>query len=152
MSYHENDRSESDRFEKFNFFVLPNNTNGAVNIPISSNAASPTILASLAIYADRDDVLWLTASVGWRADTGVVNVLFRIWRNAPVTGILIASALQGGDSNSEINYVTSFSHVDANFTHSRERLYFLTAEVTNAPNTATVRGPITFTATEIDSE
>lgn len=152
LSRCENGRPRRDRFEEFNFLVLPNNTSGSVNIPISANAANPTILGRLIVYADRDDVVWLTASIGWRANAGIPNVLFRIWRNVPITGILIASAIQGGDSASEVNYVTSFSHVDTHFTHSRERLYFLTAEVTNTPGTATVIGPITFTGTEIDSD
>lgn len=151
MSYYEDNRSDRESFERFSFFVLPDNTNGAANIPISSNAASPTILPSIAIHSDRDDAVWLTASVGWRAVTGVPNVLFRIWRNAPITGVLIASALQGGDSSSEKNYVTSFSHIDTKFAHSRERQYFLTAEVTNGPTpSATITGPVTFTAAEID--
>jgi hypothetical protein len=144
MSHH-----HDDVFERFAFFVLPTNTSGSVSIPLS---ASPTTLATITIHSDRNDVIFLTGTVGWRVvtnGTGLnkANVLFQIRRNA-VGGSLIFSADDSGEANADNNRVTSFDHVD---TGIKGRItYFLTAQLTDAGSAATVIGPITFTATEIE--
>jgi hypothetical protein len=137
-------------FEKFNYFVWPSNVSGAVDISISNNANNPTVLASLRVRADRDDAIWLNATIGWLASSGTTHVLFKIWKDAPLTGTLVTSALVGGESGFERNYVTSFSHVDVNLSSQREHIYFLTAEVVTANTSANVIGPITFTASTIE--
>lgn len=144
ISHHHNDD-----FERFAFFVLPTNTSGSVSIPLS---ASPTTLATITIHSDRNDVVFLTGTVGWRAvtnGTGLnkVNVLFQIRRNA-VGGSLIFSADDSAEASGDNKRVTSFNHVDTS-TKSRTT-YFLTAQLTDAGSAATVIGPITFTATEIE--
>lgn len=140
-------------FERFRFDVLTPNTNGAISVPISTVVTSPTTLATVNIRTDINDVVWLTATVGWIAATGVTNVRFKIFRGNPTTGTLISSALAGGESGFERNYVTSFSHVDTNLpTIFTDQLYTLTAEVITAGTTATAVGPVTFTASEIDSQ
>jgi hypothetical protein len=143
---HESDCNE---FERFAFFVLPTNTSGSVSIPLS---ASPTTLATVTIHTDRDDVVFLTGTVGWQAKTNgtglsKANVLFKIRRNA-VGGSLIFSADDSGEADGDNNRVTSFDHVDTSITG--RITYFLTAQLTDAGSAATVIGPITFTATEIE--
>ena len=146
---HESNRKT---FERFAFFVLPNNTTGSVSIPLS---ATPTPLATVTIPTDRDDVVFLTGTVGWRAVTNgrgleKVDVLFKIWRNSLV-GTPIFSALDSGEAGGDDNRVTSFAHVDTGVTECFTT-YFLTAELPDAGSAATVVGPITFTATEIERE
>jgi len=136
-------------FERFRFFVLPNNTRDAVNMPVSSDPDNPTVLARLSIHSDPNDAVWLTAAVGWQADILQPEVLFKIWRGEPVTGLLIFSAKEKGETADRFK-ATSFSHVDTIFTKAGEYAYTLTAEVTEPGNAAVVTGPITFTAAEIE--
>lgn len=143
MSHHHNDD-----FERFAFFVLPTNTSGSISIPLSTN---PTPLATVTIHSDRDDVILLTGTVGWRAvtnGTGLnkVNVLFQIRRNA-AGGSVIFSADDSAEAAGDNNRVTSFTHVDTSI--KSRTTYFLTAQLTDPGSAATVIGPITFTATEI---
>ena len=145
ISHHHHD----DSFERFAFFVLPTNTSGSVSIPLST---SPTTLATITIHGDRNDVVFLTGTVGWRAvtnGTGLnkVNVLFQIRRNA-AGGSLIFSADDSAEANGDNNRVTSFNHVDTNI--KSQTTYFLTAQLIDVGSAATVIGPITFTATEIE--
>ena len=145
--------------ERFNFFVLPNNTSGSVSQPI---ALSPgfTVLATLGLHCrDFDHGVILTATVGWLAvtdgtDLDRVNVLFKIWRGAPGHGNLIFSADDSGESGFDSRKVTSFTHVDARFDHRSEksRSYTLTAELPDPGSAATVIGPITFVATELEED
>lgn len=136
--------------EGFTFYKLLFNTAGAKNIVISTNRNKPTILASLKVHATSGDAIWLTANVGWRPTDGNTDILFKIWRDAPVTGKLISSALVGGESKFERHYVSSFSHVDTNLSDKvTEHVYVLTAE--NMSSTiANIKGPVTFTALKID--
>ena len=139
--------------ENFRFSVLPNNVSGSVSIPLTS---TPTILASLTLRSDCDsDFTVLAATVGWLAvtdGTGLdkVNVLFKIWRGAPLTGCLIFSADDSGESGFDSRKVTSFTHVDTGLRSFKGPTYFLTAELPDAGSAATVIGPITFIATEIE--
>lgn len=134
----------------FAFYKLPYNTAGAKSIVISTNRNNPTILASVKVHAGSGDVVWLTAAVGWRPADGNTDVIFKIWRNAPVTGALIYSVLVGGENKYERNYISSFSHVDTSLSDNvGEYEYILTVE--NISNTiANIKGPVTFTAVQIN--
>jgi hypothetical protein len=160
--HHDEDECEKchhNEFERFAFFVLPSNTSGSVSIPLSTG---PTTLATLTIHTDPDDVVSLTGTVGWRVianGTGLTraNVLFQFMRHAVVGGPVIFSADDSGESGFDLNKVTSFSHVDTGFTDfddsgftKRRTTYFLTAQLLDPGSAATVIGPITFTATEIE--
>lgn len=145
----------NDQFENFNFYVLPSNTSGSVSIPITLSP-TPTPLASVTLRTDCECrcATVLSATVGWVAVTngiglGRVDVLFRIWRGLPSAGTFIFSAVDSGQSILDPNQVTSFTHVD---THvgSRPHTYVLTAELLNTGGAATVIGPITFVASELE--
>ena len=141
--------------ENFRFSVLPNNVSGGVSIPLTLSP-TPTILASLTLRSDCDfDFTVLTATVGWLAvtdgtDLERVNVLFKIWRGAPLTGCLIFSADDSGESGFDSRKVTSFTHVDTGLRSFKDPTYFLTAELPDTGSAARVIGPITFTATEFE--
>lgn len=150
---------------EFEFQTLqPSNTSGAANIPLTT---APTTIASLT----DDDALnildvcsrvWLTGTVGWQAidnsDTeGKVDVLFRIFRDAPVTGPLIFSCRQSADADEDDFETTAFTHVDlpllplnpCDHNCHKKVSYFLTAELPLAGSQANVIGPITFTGAQI---
>lgn len=149
---------------EFEFVTLqPSNTSGATSIPLTT---TPTTIASLT----GDDALnifvvcsrvWLTATVGWQAITNVgnkVDVLFKIFRDAPVTGPLIFSCRQSANAAEENFETTTFTHVDLpliplnpcdDFHHPEKVSYFLTAELPLAGSQANVIGPITFTGAQI---
>jgi protein associated with RNAse G/E len=74
------------------------------------------------------------------------GVLFKIWRDSTVIFSAYRS-LFGSNSKT----ITSFNHVDSSFAAERHFNYYLTAELPTSGTAATVIGPITFTATEIDS-
>jgi len=59
----------------------------------------------------------------------ITSVMFKIWRGEPVTGKLVCSVLDGGESKSAIYKVTSFEHVDAGFRESWNAVYTLTAQL-----------------------
>ncbi len=75
--------------------------------------------------------------------TSKVDMLFKIWRGAPITGTLIASADDSADA--EGGAVTSFSHVDSGFTSSQAITYVITAEVPDSDRTASIVGALTTT-------
>ncbi|AEG59277.1 hypothetical protein [Desulforamulus ruminis] len=143
---------------EFSASVLPNNINGATAIPL---ATTPTTLAALANTSairvnSVNDRVWLTGTVGWRAVTpatvGRVDVMFRIWRTAPITGTLIFSTLDSAAAL-DIDQTTSFIHVDLTpvLTPGQHIVpYYLTAELPLTGSAATIIGPITFTAAEIE--
>lgn len=81
-------------------------------------------------------------------------MLFRIYRNAPVTGPLVLSTLASAQAAPDDDFATtSFTHVDLTpITTAGQQLvpYFLTAELTLPGSAANVIGPITFTGAEIE--
>lgn len=134
-----------DKFERFRFFVLPTNVSGAVNIVLS---ATPVTLAAITIGADCDDAVSLAATIGLQETSAVAaenGVLFKIWRDST----LLFSAYRSlfGSPNKTI---VSFTHVDSDPVVERHYNYYVTAELPTAGTAATVIGPITFTAMEID--
>lgn len=147
--------NENDEFINFSFSVLPSNTSGSVAIPLTLSP-TPTTLATLTMRSgcDCNCAVALNATVGWLAvanGTGLerVDVLFKIWRGVPLTN-LVFSALDSAESGFDSRKLTSFNHVDTRFGSSRFYTYYLTAELPNIGSAATVIGPITFTATEIE--
>lgn len=135
-----------------------NNFSGVIALPL---AGTPMVLATLtgaqALGLDAGDRVWLTGTVGWVAvtnGTGVskVDVIFRIFRNTPVAGPQIFSARESAESGFDNFKTTSFVHVDINPAFNGATLvsYFLTAELPLASSAATVIGPITFTAAELE--
>ena len=95
------------------YYTLPQNTSGAVNIPIFN---TPTPLAFITVTpGPGNDIGSVRANIGWQALTGrTTQVIFKIWQVAPVTGTLISSA----DDSAVVKrgVVTSFSHVYSGFT------------------------------------
>jgi hypothetical protein len=148
---------------EFNASVLqPSNTSGGVAPPLPLSTA-PTVVAALlgptAMHIDDvADRVWLTATVGWQAITNGtgqtrVDVLFKIFRNAPITGPLVFSTRDSGEVAFDTFKNTSFVHVDltplAVPGHQRVT-YFLTAELPLVGSGANVIGPITFTGAEVE--
>ncbi|GAB6158242.1 hypothetical protein JCM39194_14420 [Desulfotomaculum varum] len=148
---------------QFTFNTLqPSNTSGATSIPLTS---TPTTIAALTGHdalniLDVCNRVCLTATVGWQAAgnttrQGRVDVLFKIYREAPVSGPLIFSCRQtaaAGDYET-----TTFTHVDLPLLpldpcdkHCHQKVsYFLTAELPLTGTQADVIGPITFTGAQI---
>lgn len=125
------------------FFQLPNNTSGAANIPV---AQTPVPVGFIVVDVQAGQSVALRSTVGWRIISRFTNkadVLFKIWRGAPVTGILVASADDSADV--EGGAVTTFSHVDAGFTTAQRVVYVLTAEVPEPRNLISITGPISLT-------
>ncbi len=98
---------------EFSFYVLPNNTSNSALIPITR---SPQPLAYVQATTGSNKVILIRVSVGWRIkavdDETYCAVMFQIWRGEPVTGELVCSLLDGGESKSVHDKVTSFEHVD----------------------------------------
>jgi len=128
----------------FTFYTLPNNNANSASIPIPTTT-QPIAIANATVNTGSRVIL--RGTVGWEAQTlGIrgVEVLFRIWRGAPITGTLINSALDSGDVDREIP--TLFTHVDTGFTGPQSITYVLTAELTDPVTSARIIGPLTFTA------
>lgn len=144
--------SHHDDFERFRYYVLPFNQSGKLSIPLV--VGTPTTIAQIRIHSDCNDVVSLLANVGWTAltnGTGLssLNVLFKIWRGPALTGLLVYSAIDSSERGFDNNKLTTLAHVDKNFRFSEHYTYTLTAELVDAGSSATIIGPITFTATEI---
>lgn len=130
----------------FSFYTLPNNNANSASIPIPTTT-QPVAIAN--IQVNTGNRILLRATVGWEAQTfGArgAEVLFKIWRGAPIAGILISSALDSGDVDRNIS--TIFNHVDTGFTTSQRITYTLTVELTDPSTSARIIGPLTFTAAE----
>lgn len=125
------------------FFQLPNNTSGAANIPV---AQTPVPVGFIVVDVQPGQSVALRSTVGWRVIsrfTTKADVLFKIWRGAPVIGTLVASADDSADV--EGGAVTTFSHVDTSFTTAQRVVYILTAEVPEPRNSISITGPVSFT-------
>ncbi|MHB8125784.1 MAG: hypothetical protein ACYDEJ_09135 [Desulfitobacteriaceae bacterium] len=131
---------------EFSFYVLPNNISNSALIPITS---SPQPLAYVRAATGINKVFIVRVSAGWRIEK-VDNetycaVMFKIWRGEPVTGELICSLLDGGESKSTNYKVTSFEHVDAGFREFSNTVYTLTAQLVSGFG-AEIVGCLTMTA------
>jgi len=130
--------------QSFEFYELPNNNVNGASIPISN---APIPLASLTLDVTPGGMIALRSNVGWQTILGGrTNVLFKLWRGAPITGTLICSAVEGAESSFDRDRVTSFLHVDSGFTTSQRITYTLTVETPDAGKTVDVIGPVTFIA------
>lgn len=137
--------------------LQPNNFSEAIALPLSG---TPMVLAALtgaqALGLDAGDRVWLAGTVGWRAVTNgtgatKVDVIFRIFRNTPVTGPQVFSIRASAESGFDNFEATGFDHVDINPVTDGNTLvsFFLTAELPLAGSAATIVGPITFIASEL---
>lgn len=127
----------------FNYYELPNNTSGSVTIPVS---ATPVPIAFITTTLNSNEAMSLRAVIGWFGLSGISNVVYKIWRGAPVTGTLINSSLESSESGLDRNKVTNLSHVDTG--SFGPVTYVLTAELVDAVRPANIAGPITFTASK----
>lgn len=130
----------------FSFYVLPNNISNSALIPIT---VSPQPLAYVQAVIGINMVIIVRVSAGWRIKN-IENetscaVMFKIWRGEPVTGELVCSLLDDGESKSTNYKVTSFEHVDAGFIESSNTVYTLTAQLASGFG-AEIVGCLTMTA------
>lgn len=141
-------RSEIIYMSNLIIYSIPNNTYNSVSIPVTS---VPTPLASITVHTSPGDAVALRAEIGWMvrqvSNITPTNVIFRFWRGTPVTGTLLFSAIDSGETFFDMNVVTSLAHIDTGFTFVQDTTYMLTAEVQNPNTSATVVGPLSFTAT-----
>ncbi|MDR6550733.1 hypothetical protein [Paenibacillus qinlingensis] len=142
----------SDELKKFKYEVLTPNTGGSVNISLLFKV--PVTLATVSVKGDA--TVWLTANVGWNVVTNGttfdhVDVLFRIWRGDQLTGTTIYTAADSAQAYPDDHFaVTQLAHVDSPDDDDKI-VYTLTGELLfNGQSSASVIGPITFTAAVID--
>ncbi|EHQ88497.1 hypothetical protein [Desulfosporosinus youngiae] len=124
-------------------FQLPNNSFGGADIPLGQTPV-PVAAINVDVKPGQDVILRSTAC--WIATGDITrnaDVLFKLWRGAPVTGVLIAGADDSVDL--ERVAVTSFSHVDTGFATTATLTYVLTAEAPNPDHTASIVGALTLT-------
>ncbi|AET67073.1 hypothetical protein Desor_1415 [Desulfosporosinus orientis DSM 765] len=136
----------------YQFYTLPQNTSGAADIPIFN---TPTTLASLTVAAGSgSDIATVRANIGWQAQSGgnVIQVLFKIWRGAPITGELVCSVQDSAESAFDYVATTDFSEVVSGLTSNQPVTFVLTAETVGTNTLAKVIGPLTFTALDINSD
>jgi hypothetical protein len=128
----------------FQFYTLPQNTSGAAVIPISN---MPIPLAGLTAVTDTGDTLAvIRVSVGWRAQSSLTHVLFKLWRGAPGTGELVCSVQDSAEGFRDFAGTTDFSQVVTGLPAGQPTSFILTAETTDAGALAQAIGPLTFTA------
>jgi predicted proteasome-type protease len=113
-------------------------------IPIQF-ASPPQTLASLTIILDAgapaNNRVEINASIGVGGTSGVAQVLFRIFRD----GNLIFLTQQGIQTAMEQFYVIKIVTADFNVPQGAHQ-YSLTVERSTGGSTASVAGPITFSA------
>jgi hypothetical protein len=149
---------------EFQFDELsPSNTSGATLIPLTT-VNTPVTIAQLsglkALHIDEiTDRVWLTGTVGWQGITNgtgsnKATVLFKIFRDAPVTGPLIYSLQDSAEVGFDNFRSSTVNHVDLPIVScpplKNDVPYFLTAEITQAGSQINIIGPITFTGAEIE--
>ncbi len=131
---------------EFSFYVLPNNISNSALIPITQ---SPQPLAYVQAATGINKMIIIRVSVGWRIknvdNETYCAVMFKIWRGEPMTGELVCSLLDGGETKSTNDKVTSFEHVDAGFREFSNTVYTLTAQLTSGAG-AEIVGCLTMTA------
>ena len=127
--------------DNFKFYVLPNNTTGSVLIPVSATIQP---IAFLSTTLNNNEAINLRAVIGWVGLSGISNVVYKIWRGAPVTGTLINSSLESSESGLDRNKVTNLAQVDTGSFGTVT--YILTAELLDPARGANIIGPLTFTA------
>lgn len=123
------------------YYQFPNNVFGAASIPV---AQTPVPVAFIVKQVEAGQNVILRFSACWTTpSTSRTDMLFKIWRGAPITGTLIASASDSVDVES--GAVTSFSHVDSGFTSAQTVTYVITVEIPDPGRTASIVGALTTT-------
>lgn len=125
------------------YYQYPNNVFGAANIPV---AQTPVPVGFITVNVEPGQNVIIRHTACWIATASLfpkVDMLFKIWRGAPVTGTLIASADDSADL--EGGAVTSISHVDRGFTSAQTITYVITAEAPDPGRTASIVGALTIT-------
>jgi len=123
------------------YYQFPNNNFGAASIPVGH---FPVPVGFITVDVQPGKNVILRHSVCWTwPDNRIVNVVFKVWRGAPITGTLIASAADSADSEGVV--VTSFSHVDRAFVITDTIPYVITAEVLTPDSTINIVGALTIT-------
>lgn len=135
---------------QLHYYQFPGSTSDYAAIPLSIQAVP---LAILGFTVSENGLILLRGSVGWKITAtpeqqNQVSTLFKIWRGAPLTGDLIYSIRDSGESWAESNKITSFSHIDSGFLNAQSVSYTLTAELPTGGG-AEVSGFLTFTASEV---
>ena len=131
------------------YYTLPQNTSGAVNIPITN---TPTPLVFLTVTpSSNNDLGTVRANIGWQALTGTTPVIFKIWRGAPGTGQLVCSVQDSAESSFDNYATTDFSGVISGLVSGQPVTFALTAETVSASIQARVIGPLTMTVFDIGS-
>ena len=133
----------------FQYYTLPQNTSGAAVIPIFN---IPTPLASLTVVAGSgNNIATVRANIGWKAQSEPTQVLFKIWRGAPVTGVLVCSVQDSAESVFDNVATTDFSGVVSGLITDQPVTFVLTAETVGTGTLAKVIGPLTFTVFDTNS-
>lgn len=133
----------------FQYYTLPQNTSGAVNIPIFN---TPTPLAILTVAAGSgNDIATVRANIGWQAMNEPTQVIFKIWRGAPVTGQLVCSVQDSAESSFDDLATTDFSGVVSDLVTNQPVTFVLTAETVSTGTQARVIGPLTMTIFDTNS-
>jgi len=131
------------------YYTLPQNTSGAANIPIYN---TPTPLVILTVTpGSGNDIGTVRANIGWEALTGTVQVIFKIWRGAPVSGQLVCSVQDSAERSFDNLVTTDFSGVVTGLTANQPVTFVLTAETVGTAAQARVVGPLTMTIFDISS-
>jgi len=141
------ERQEYQMANILSFFELPNNVVGGALIPIMNNA---TPLGSVTIRTQAGIPVILRGTIGWTAvrnatGSSRADILYRLWRGAPVTGTELYSTQDSAEAGRDRNKVTSVSQADTEFGGSQDVTYTLTAELVN-DGAANVVGSLTFYA------
>lgn len=133
----------------FQYYTLPQNTSGAVNIPIFN---TPTPLAVLTVTpGSGNDIGTVRANIGWEVLSRVTEVIFKIWRGAPGTGQLICSVQDSGENIADNLVTTDFSGVVSGLVPNQPVTFVLTAETVDPGTQARVLGPLTMTVYDTNS-
>ena len=135
--------ADGTNLNEVSYYELPNNTFGGANIPV---AQAPVPVAFINVHVVPGQNVILRPTACWIATNEIfpkVDVLFKLWRGAPITGTLIASADDSGDV--ERGAVTTFSHVDTGFTSEQTVTYVLTVEAPDPGRTANIVGALIIT-------
>jgi hypothetical protein len=69
------------------YYTLPQNTSGAVDIPITNTLIPLAILTVTPSLGNNIGIV--RANIGWQAMNEPTRVIFKIWREAPGTGQLV---------------------------------------------------------------
>lgn len=130
------------------YYTFPDNNAYGVSIPVSTIEAP---IAAVNTYLEPGNQLALRVTVGWNATKygepfNRTDVLFRLWRGAPITGKLISSAKDSAEPRADSNKIITFSQYEGDFANAGEVTYTLTAQTLLAGSLANIIGGLTFTA------